>query len=259
MPSERLNQLKGRRNLLAVFLTAGYPNLEDTGVLSRAIQSAGADILEIGMPFSDPIADGPTIQAANTRALQNGMTLAKVLEQVRELRKDVSVPVVLMGSLNPVIQFGFVRFAKEAASAGVDAVILPDLPLEEIEVGYNRELAEAGLGIIGLVTPQTPPERVRRIDQASSGFLYAVTQSSTTGGSAEFDEGMRDYFRRLKLLHLENPVLAGFGIGNRDQFLQACAYADGAIVGSAFLRALETGEGPIEERARNFVKGMLSQ
>lgn len=256
--NSRLSQLFGqkKRNVLSIFFTAGFPSVNDTGVIARALEKAGADLIEIGIPFSDPIADGPVIQQSSKQALDQGMNLKLLLEQVKQLRSEVTLPVVLMGYINPILQYGIGNFCRDARAAGVDGVILPDLPLRD----YNEHatLFHANdLSVIMLVTPATSDERIRLIDQASSGFLYAVSASSTTGARAGFTAEQEDYFRRLAGLGLRNPVLVGFGISNAATFQSACRYGAGAIVGSAFVSMLRNSTN-LESDIITFVKAIRS-
>jgi tryptophan synthase alpha chain len=232
------------RNILNVYCTAGYPKLESTVEVMKALQDNGADIIELGMPYSDPLADGPVIQNSSSIALENGMTLKKLFEQLENFRNPpsgdggISVPVVLMGYMNPVLQYGFENFCRDAAAAGIDGLILPDLPQFEFETEYSEIIKRYGLDFIFLVTPETSNERIAELDRLSTGFLYAVSSSSTTGS----DKSMEDvtaYLQKLKNLQLKNPVLVGFGIKDKQSFESACSYSNGAIIGSAYIRALE--------------------
>ncbi len=243
------------REILNIYFTAGHPTLESTGTIIRSLSDTGVDIIEIGMPYSDPMADGPTIQASSQTALSNGMTLPLLLEQVREVRGQTDVPLVLMGYLNQVMQYGPERFFRDAKTAGIDGLILPDLPLIEYEQHYRTLLDAAGLDLTFLVTPQTPPDRIRALDAASSGFLYMVSSSAITGGSSAFGDAQKEYFQRIDRMDLKNPRLIGFGISDHAAFANACQYARGAIVGSAFIRALESGP-PLEEIIPAFVAGI---
>ncbi|MBN8578195.1 MAG: tryptophan synthase subunit alpha [Cytophagales bacterium] len=226
-----------KKPVLSVFYTAGFPNLNDTGTIATALEAAGADLIEIGIPFSDPVADGPTIQASNKQALDNGMTVELLLKQVAAIRNQVTLPIILMGYVNPVMQYGFERFFTDAANAGVDGLILPDLPLDEYET--YRELTTAlNLSISFLISPTTSEARIRKIDASSSGFIYAVSASSTTGAKAEFSAEQSEYFAKLKALELKNPFLIGFGVSNYKTYTQVCAHAAGAIVGSSFVKML---------------------
>lgn len=245
----RINQVFStkRKNILSVFYTAGYPTLNDTIPIAKALEDAGADIIEIGIPFSDPVADGPVIQESNKIALDNGMTLKLLLKQVTEIRKNVKIPIILMGYLNPVLQYGVEKFCVEAASAGVDGVILPDLPLFEYETEYKTLFEQHGLKNIFLISPTTSEDRIRMIDGASNSFIYAVSASSTTGAKDGFSPEQENYFKRLQGMELKNPFLIGFGISNHDTFNKASEYSAGAIVGSAFIRMLKQANNLPEE------------
>jgi tryptophan synthase alpha chain len=208
------------------------------------------------MPYSDPLADGPVIQASSSIALENGMTIAVLFEQLKDFRKHIQVPVILMGYMNPVLQYGFDRFCRDAAAVGIDGLILPDLPEFEFESEYGAIIHKYGLDFIFLVTPETTEDRVRKLDQLSSGFLYAVSSSSTTGGQKNMTN-VSDYLQRLKGYGLHNPVLVGFGIKDKAGFEAACENAQGAIIGSAFIKALE-GTGNIQATTKAFMEGVLS-
>jgi len=253
----RINQLFAAKpkNILSVYYTAGYPKLNDTVSIAKALQDAGADIIEIGIPFSDPVADGPVIQASNKVALDNGMNLKLLLEQVNVIRKQVQLPVILMGYINPVLQYGIEKFCKDASAAGVDGVILPDLPLFEYETEYKTIFEQHGLKNIFLISPTTSEDRIRKIDAASNSFIYAVSASSTTGAKTGFSQEQEDYFKRLQNMKLQNPFLIGFGISNNETFRKASEYSVGAIVGSAFIRLLSQAKGlPVE--IAGFVKSL---
>jgi len=226
------------QRVLNVYCTAGYPNLDSTLPVMKALQENGADLIELGMPYSDPLADGPVIQASGSRALANGMTIATLFKQLKGFRKEIHVPVILMGYMNPVLQYGFEKFCDDAAAVGISGMILPDLPEYEFETEYGAIIKKYGLDFIFLVTPETSEERVRRLDELSSGFLYAVSSSSTTGNEKDFNE-VEQYLQRLKKMQLKNPVLVGFGIKDRATFESACKYANGAIIGTAFIKAVE--------------------
>jgi len=228
---------KTKKPVLSVFYTAGFPDLNDTEAIAVALEKAGADLIEIGIPFSDPVADGPTIQASNKQALDNGMTVALLLEQVASIRTKIRMPIILMGYLNPVMQYGFERFFTDAAKAGVDGLILPDLPLDEF-AQYESLTTALNLSVSFLVSPTTSEARIRKIDSISSGFIYAVSASSTTGKKSEFNAEQLEYFKRLKSYQLKNPFLIGFGISDYKTYSQACAYSAGAIVGSSFIQQL---------------------
>ena len=227
-------------HILSVFYTAGYPTLDSTKDIGLCLQNAGADIIEIGIPFSDPIADGPVIQESNKVALDNGMNLATLLQQVKSLRAASDLPIVLMGYINPVMQYGVEEFCKDAASAGVDGVILPDMPMHEYLTEYKSMFDKYDLYNIFLISPTTAEDRIRQIDEATNGFIYAVSASSTTGARKGFDSEQEEYFRRIKSLNLRNPFLIGFGISDHQTFNKACEYGAGAIVGSAFITMLKS-------------------
>ena len=243
-------------NVLSVFYTAGYPKLNDTVTIAKHLECAGADIIEIGIPFSDPVADGPTIQASNKIALDNRMSVKLLLEQVREARKQVKAPIVLMGYLNPVLQYGFEKFCKDAVANGVDGLILPDMPLDEV-TAHQELTSSLGLDIILLISPTTSEDRMRVIDGLSRGFVYAVSSSSTTGAKTGFTNDQESYFQKLKAMKLQNPFLIGFGISDNITFSKASEYGAGAIVGSAFINLLKDSNN-FESDISSFVKGLKS-
>jgi len=236
----RLNQLfsSKNKNLLSIYYTAGYPELNTTVDIAEALEKAGADFLEIGFPYSDPVADGPTIQHSSELALENGMTLHVLFEQLADLRKRVTIPILLMGYVNPIVQYGVEKFCKKAAEVGVDGIIVPDLPMYEYEAMYSRYFIDNNLSNIFLVTPQTSEERIRKIDELSNSFIYLLSSSSITGGSLNVSVNIEDYYKRVKAMELKNPAIIGFGISNHAAFEKACQYANGAIVGSAFVKLL---------------------
>ncbi|WP_447642237.1 MULTISPECIES: tryptophan synthase subunit alpha [Chitinophagaceae] len=246
---------KGRK-ILNVYCTAGYPHLDSTLEVMEALQKDGADIIELGMPYSDPLADGEVIQNSGLVALKNGMTIAKLFGQLKGFRQKITIPVVLMGYLNPILQYGFEQFCQDAAEVGIDGLILPDLPEYEYESTYRQIVRRYGLDFIFLVTPETSIARIRQLDELSSGFLYAVSSSSTTGKDKDFDE-VEKYLVKLKTLDLKNPVLVGFGIKDKDSFDKATRYADGGIIGSAYIKAI-TGNGNIEESTEAFLHSILN-
>ncbi|WP_224998335.1 tryptophan synthase subunit alpha [Cesiribacter sp. SM1] len=242
-------------NILNVYFTAGYPSLNDTLPVLKALEKGGADIIEIGLPYSDPVADGPTIQASNQKALDAGMTMKLLFEQLKDLRNEVSVPVVLMGYFNPVLQFGVERFCQKCAEVGIDGLILPDLPMYEYREFYKPIFQQYGLHNIFLISPQTSEARVREIDENSSGFIYMVSSASITGAKKGITEEQIRYFERINAMNLHNPRLIGFGISDRESFQLASRYAKGAIIGSAFINLL-TGSQNLEHDIIQFVKSI---
>lgn len=238
----RLNELfKNKKGpILSIYFTAGYPNLESTLDIAEALEKGGADFIEIGFPYSDPVADGPVIQASSQKALENGMTLSILFDQLKDLRKRVSIPILLMGYVNPVLQYGVENFCNKAAEVGVDGVIVPDLPMYEYENLYKNCFLDNKLSNIFLVTPQTSEERIRKIDELSNGFIYLLSSSSTTGKDLKVSNEADAYFKRIKDMDLKNPTMIGFGISDQKSFDKAAEYTRGAIVGSAFVKLLGT-------------------
>ena len=230
------------KNILSVYYTAGFPTLDSTMEILGLLQEYGADVVELGIPFSDPLADGPVIQHSSKVALKNGMNMDMLFEQTKSMREKISIPVVLMGYLNPLLQYGAEKFLRRAAENGFDGLIIPDLPVREYELHYKALFEKYNLKNIFLITPQTSEERVRQIDIVSDGFIYLVSSSSTTGAKDKFSEEQENYFKRIASYKLKNPLLAGFGISNRQTFEQACRYTNGAIIGSAFIKALQGGD-----------------
>ena len=230
-----------QQNILNVYCTAGYPQLDSTLEVMQALQNNGADLIELGMPYSDPLADGPVIQESGAKAIENGMTISKLFEQLKQMRAVINIPVILMGYMNPVLQYGFENFCLKAAEVGIDGLILPDLPMYEYESEYGEIIKKYELNIIFLVTPETKEERLRKIDELSTGFLYAVSSSSTTGSNKDINNS-QPFFKKLNNMHLKNPVLVGFGIKDKQTFAAACEYTNGAIIGSAYIKALGNGK-----------------
>jgi tryptophan synthase alpha chain len=244
------------KNILSVFYTAGFPAKDSTVAIAKTLQTAGADIIEIGIPFSDPVADGPTIQESNKIALDNGMNLHLLIDQVKEIRKQkVTIPIILMGYLNPVMQYGVKKFITDASKAGVDGLIIPDMPVYEYEEEYKGDFEAANLCNTFLISPTTSEDRIRRIDATTNGFIYAVSASSTTGAKGQFTDDQIGYFERLKKMKLNNPFLIGFGISNNLTFSTASQYGAGVIVGSAFINLLK-GSNDQEKDITQFVKGL---
>ncbi len=248
---------KRRKNLLSVFYTAGYPRTSDTVRIGVVLEQAGVDFIEIGIPFSDPIADGPTIQESNKVSLDQGMTVPMLLEQVTELRAQIKLPIILMGYLNPVMQYGVRKFMEDAAKAGVDGLILPDLPLVEYEHEFQQLADSLNISLSFLVAPTTSEARIRKIDALTNGFIYAVSSSSTTGAKEKFSDEQVTYFKKLQDMKLNNPFLIGFGISNPVTFQQACASGSGAIVGSSFVSCLAKSE-DIEKDIPLFIHSLKS-
>ena len=231
-------RLSAEGKILSIYATAGFPQLKDTLQVLKELENAGVDLIEIGMPFSDPLADGPTIQESSTKALMNGMTTELLFEQLKEVRNHLSIPLILMGYFNPVLQFGVEKFLKKAAEIGIDGVILPDLPLEVYEREYKDLFEAYGLSMIFLITPQTPEGRIRQIEQASTSFIYMVSTSSTTGAQEGFNQESMKYFKRIEAMNLKVPTVVGFGISTASSYHQATSHSKGAIIGSAFIKAL---------------------
>ncbi len=236
----RINTLfaSGKQKILSVYFCAGYPTADSTCEIIERLAASGVDMIEIGIPFSDPMADGEVIQRASTAALRGGMSLAKLFSQLEDIRRTVSVPLILMGYLNPIMQFGFDRFCRKCSETGIDGCIIPDLPFDRYLSDYKPFADKYDLRTIMLITPETEPERVRLIDSQTDGFIYMVSSAATTGVQKEFDEAKTEYFRRIEAMNLRNPRLVGFGISNRATFEAACKYSRGAIVGSKFIELL---------------------
>ncbi|MBI5856807.1 MAG: tryptophan synthase subunit alpha [Sphingobacteriales bacterium] len=247
-----------RNNILNVYCTAGYPHLDSMPEVMQSLQAGGADIIEIGMPYSDPLADGPVIQISNSIALKNGMTIVKLFEQLKGFRNKLplgGLGVVLMGYMNPVLQYGFEKFCADASTIGIDGLILPDLPEYEFETEYNPIIKKYDLDFIFLVTPETSDDRIKKLDSLSSGFLYAVSSSSTTGSDKKTGS-FETYLARLKKLDLKNPILVGFGIKDKATFDAVCQLADGAIIGSAYIKALENSP-DVNAATKSFLSSII--
>ena len=251
----RINQkLNEDHKLLSIYFTAGYPNTNDTATIIESLEKSGVDMLEIGLPFSDPLADGPTIQASSTEALKNGMTSELLFEQLKDIRKTVSIPLIIMGYFNPMLQYGVEAFCKKCQDVGIDGLIIPDLPVDVYNDDYKAIFEKYGLINVLLITPQTSDERIRYIDSVSNGFIYMVSSASVTGSSSGFGEEQTNYFKRIADMKLKNPQIVGFGISDNETFTQATQYAKGAIIGSAFIKHItKNGVNSTE----NFVKSIL--
>ena len=237
----RLQQLfsEKKEDILNIYFTAGFPKLEDTARIIQALDDSGVDLIEIGMPYSDPMADGPTIQASGAQALQNGMKLSVLFDQLKTIRAHSNVPLILMGYFNQVMQYGEERFFAACQAVGIDGLILPDLPIEVFAREYQALYRKYALDSIFLISPQSAEERIRRVDELSSGFIYMVADASITGKAGGISEKQVAYFKRIESLHLKTPRLIGFGIADHTAYATVNQYADGAIVGSAFIRHLE--------------------
>ena len=253
----RIDELFKRKNknILNVYCTAGYPKLDSTLEVMTSLQDNGADMIELGMPYSDPLADGPVIQASSAVALKNGMTIKKLFDQLKGFIKKIHLPVLLMGYMNPILQYGFERFCTDAALVGIDGLILPDLPQYEFESEYGQIIRDNGLDFVFLVTPETSEDRVKKLDGLSKGFLYAVSSSSTTGKDKKMEE-VATYLQRLRNMNLKNPIMVGFGIKDKQSFKAACGAAEGAIIGTAYIKALESGK-DVNLATRSFLSTIL--
>ncbi len=253
--TNRINdKMKEDKKLLSIYFTAGYPNLNDTVQIIQDLEQSGVDMIEIGLPFSDPLADGPTIQNSSTAALKNGMTTETLFEQLKDIRKSVAIPLIVMGYFNPMLQYGVEAFCKKCQEIGIDGLIMPDLPLDVYEEDYKATFQKYGLINVFLITPQTSDERIHQIDNASDGFIYMVSSASVTGSKEGFGKEQSDYFERIAAMNLKNPQVVGFGIKDSATFQAATKNAKGAIIGSAFIKYVtEFGT----KRISDFVKGIL--
>ncbi len=235
----RINQkLQEDKKLLSIYFTAGYPNIDDTITIIQNLKKNGVDMIEIGLPFSDPLADGPTIQASSTQALKNGMTTTLLFEQLKDIRNTVNIPLLIMGYFNPILQYGVDAFCEKCSDIGIDGLIIPDLPVDVYNEHYKTTFEKYGLINVLLITPQTSNERIQYIDSISNGFIYMVSSASTTGAQVGFGDEQTQYFKRIADMNLNNPQIVGFGISNNNTFTQATQYAKGAIIGSAFIKHL---------------------
>jgi len=245
----RINQkLAEDKKLLSIYFTAGFPALEDTVPTIKELEKSGVDMIEIGLPFSDPLADGPVIQQSSTRALKNGMTSVKLFEQLKGIRSEVKIPLIIMGYFNPILQYGVEEFCKKCSEVGIDGLIIPDLPVDVFYEKYRSIFEKQGLINVFLITPQTTVERIRYIDSISKGFIYMVSSASTTGAKKSFGDQQEDYFMRIASMKLSSEQIIGFGISNKETYEQATKYAKGAIIGSAFVNFLS--EHPVEETGK---------
>ena len=245
-------KLKTDHKLLSIYFTAGFPNIDDTEKIIIDLEKSGVDFIEIGLPFSDPLADGPTIQESSTKALKNGMTTEKLFHQLRNIRDKVKIPLIIMGYFNPILQYGVEEFCKKCQECGIDGLIIPDLPVNVYNENYKELFGKYGLINVFLITPQTPDERIKFIDSVSEGFIYMVSSASVTGSTSGFGEETSKYFKRIDDLQLKNPQIVGFGIKDKETFDQATKYSKGAIIGSAFIKYInENGTSDIASFVKN--------
>jgi len=242
-----------KQDILNIYFTAGYPNLDDTGKIILALEKSGVDLIEIGMPYSDPLADGPTIQESGMAAIKNGMTLPILFDQIAEVRRHTNIPLILMGYFNQVMQYGETAFIKKCRNVGIDGLILPDLPLFEYENRFKQVFENHHLNISFLITPQTSEERIRKIDELTRGFIYMVSSAAITGAKKGISPKQIAYFDRINAMQLKHPRLIGFGISDNETFTTACQYAGGAIIGSAYIRALAQVS-DVEQATFDFIK-----
>ena len=247
-------QLATKNKILSIYITAGFPKLNDTKSLIEELARNKVDIIEIGLPFSDPLADGPTIQASSTQALQNGMTTTLLFEQLKDIRNTVDIPLIIMGYFNPMLQFGIENFLKACRQTGIDGLIIPDLPLEIYLSDYKKLFDSYGIQMIFLITPQTSEERIRLIDDNSNAFIYMVSSAGVTGSKDQFEENQLQYFERIARMNLKNQQLIGFGISNKITFQQAIKHQKGAIIGSSFIQFISKNK--ISE-IKNFIDNIL--
>jgi tryptophan synthase alpha chain len=255
----RINQLfeTKKNDILSIYFTAGYPQLNDTTAILKALQNKGVDLAEIGIPFSDPMADGPVIQEAATQSLRNGMSLRLLFDQLSAIRKEIHIPLILMGYLNPVIQFGFENFCKKCDETGIDGMIIPDLPFDDYIANYKQIAEKYNLRIIMLITPETSEDRIRLIDGNTNGFIYMVSGAAVTGAQKSFDEQKQIYFQRMNRMNLRNPRLVGFGISNKATYEAASGNSSGVIIGSKFVQLLSEESSP--EQAINKLLKILGE
>lgn len=252
----RINQkLQEDKKLLSIYFTAGFPNIDDTVSIIQDLEKNGVDMIEIGLPFSDPLADGPTIQASSTQALKNGMTTEVLFNQLKDIRQSVSIPLIIMGYFNPMLQYGVETFCKKCQEIGIDGLIIPDLPVDVYNEDYKATFEKYGLINVFLITPQTSDERIRYIDSISNGFIYMVSSASTTGAKVGFGNAQTDYFKRIGDMNLNNSQIIGFGISNNETFTQATQYAKGAIIGSAFVKHISNDS---KNTINEFVNSILN-
>ncbi len=254
----RINQLFNEKKtpVLSLYFCAGTPTLEGTAKVIRTLEKKGIDMIEIGIPFSDPMADGPVIQDAATKALRNGMTLKRLMEQLKDIRKNVRIPLVFMGYLNPIMQYGFEHFCQDCQTCGIDGVIIPDLPFKDYQLEYRPIAEKYDIKIIMLITPETSEERIRQIDRHTDGFIYMVSSAAITGTQKDFNEQKQAYFRRIESMNLQHPRMIGFGISNRQTYEAATSHAAGCIIGSKFVTLLEEEQGDAEKAVDRLLEAL---
>ncbi len=244
---------RDKKNILSIYFTAGYPNINDTTTIIKQLEKSGVDLIEVGIPFSDPLADGPTIQKSSSQALKNGINLDIVFSQLKSIKNETNIPLILMGYLNQMIAFGEERFLKECRNSNIDGLIIPDLPVDEYQTNYKCLFEKYNLSNIFLISPQTKPERIKEIDEISDSFIYMVSSNSITGAKGSLNTNQISYFERIKNMKLKNPTLIGFGISNKQNFDNACKYSQGAIIGSAFINKISE-EGDLKNNINEFVR-----
>lgn len=247
-----------KENIVSIYFTAGFPKLNNTTEILKEIVYAGADIIEIGIPFSDPMADGPTIQVSSHKALENGMNLDLLFDQLDGIRKEVDVPLIMMGYFNPILSYGVEKLCQSCKNAGIDALIIPDLPIREYEQLYKPYFVDNGLENIFLISPKTTDERIKKIDELSNSFIYMVSSSSITGAKNQIAPDQIAYFERIKKMGLKNPLLIGFGISNKETYNIACRHANGVIIGSAFIKMLTEAKGSLKQNIHKFFASITS-
>lgn len=254
----RINELfkKEHKNILSIYFCAGYPILDNTQEIIKSLEKHGVKMVEIGIPFSDPMADGPVIQEASTQALRNGMSLRLLFGQLENIRKEVNIPLILMGYLNPIMQFGFENFCLKCQETGIDGVIIPDLPFKDYMQHYKSIAERHNLKIIMLITPETSEPRIREIDKNTDGFIYMVSSAGITGEQKDFNSRKKDYFKKIAEMKLKNPHMVGFGISNKQTLDAATEYAEGAIIGSKFVKALKNHNGNPDEAIEEVLKAL---
>ena len=241
-----------KNNILSIYFTAGYPSLNDSIEIIKTLDECNVDLIEIGMPFSDPIADGPIIQNSSNIAIDNGMNLNVLFDQLADIRKITEIPIILMGYVNPVYQFGYDKFIKKILDCHLDGLILPDLPFDDYKIQFKPIFDKKNLSFISLITPNTSEDRIKQIDNNSNGFIYMVSSSSITGKKSSFNKNQIQYFDRINSLSLKNPKIIGFGISDKESFEQACKYSNGAIIGSNFIKSLDKND--LSKSIRKYIR-----